>query len=129
MKFTVSELSSNLELNDFKIQSVFLDVENAEFKMVLEGAYWFQNSASSPRAMEKGGIIQVRNYGSFEARYFLPKDKLWRTLDYENLEVIGEVNEKTYLNEELKLAGFGKTNGYWVEYLIWRGEFEICFEE
>ncbi len=129
MKFTVSEFSANLELNDFKIQSVSLDIEKAEFKMALEGAYWFQNSESIPKAMENGGFIRVRNYGSFEARYFFPKDKLWRTLDYENLEIIEEVNEKTYFNEELKLAGFGKNNGFWVEYLIWRGEFEICFEE
>jgi hypothetical protein len=129
MKFTILELLSNIELNDFKIESISLDVKNKEFRLILEGAYWFENSVSKPKVMENGGVIKVHNYSSFEARYFLPKDKLWCTLDYENLEIIDEINEKSYENSVLKLAGFGKRNGYWIEYLIRGGEFEISFKE
>jgi hypothetical protein len=50
-------------------------------------------------------------------------------LDYKNLEVIDEINEKSYENGVLRLAGMGKKSGNWIEYLIEGGEINIFFNE
>lgn len=129
MKFTVSDFVTKTELNDFKVYSINLDIKKSEFKVFLEGAYWFKENTSQPIAMEDGGYVSVSAYSAFEARYFLPQDKLWYTLDYNDLEIIDEVNEKSYEGGILRLAGIGKKSGYWIEYLIGGGEIEIYFKE
>ena len=125
-KLTALELVEKTELNDFKVKSIELDIKNFFFSIELEGAYFFENKSSSPVALENGGEIKVKNYTAFEARYFLPKEKLWKSLDYENLEKVVEINDKSYKDAIFRLAGSGG-NGYWVEYLIDGGEIEINF--
>lgn len=129
MKLSISDFATKTELNDFKVYGIALDINNYEFKVSIEGAYWFKDDNSEPVEMENGGSIIVRSYESFEARYFSPKDKLWRTLDYENIEPLYEINEKTYENKILKLAGMGKKSGYWIEYLIDGGECEVYLKD
>ncbi len=102
---------TKIELNDFKVYGVDLDTVNYEFKVTVEGAYWFKENTLKPVVMEKGGFIAVTLYDSFEARYFTPQDKLWRTLDYSSIEPLDEVNEKVYENGILKLAGLEKKVG------------------
>lgn len=108
MKISLSDFITKTELNDFKVYSVDLDVNNYEFKVFIEGAYWFEEDNSKPLMMENGVLVTIRLYESFEARYFSPRDKLWHTLDYKNVELVDEVNEKAYENGVLKLAGIGK---------------------
>lgn len=129
MKLTLTQFIKDTELNDFKVNDIRLNVAARQFKVNLEGAYWFENGSSKPIILEKGGLITINNYSSFEAKYFSPEDNLWRTLDYESLEIIDEINEKSYDGEVLKLAGIGKNSGYWIEYLIKSGDCEICFNE
>lgn len=76
MKLSISALITKTKLNDFKVYGVDLDINNYEFKVSIEGAYWFKDDNSEPVEMENGGYIIVRSYESFEARYFLSKDKL-----------------------------------------------------
>jgi len=129
MKLSISDFDTKIELNDFKVYSVDLDTDNYEFKVTIEGAYWLKENTLKPAVMENGGFIAVRSYDSFEARYFTPQDKLWRTLDYKNIEPLDEVNEKSYENGILKLAGIGKESGYWIEYLIKGGEIEVHLKD
>lgn len=129
MKLALSQFVQDMELNDFKVNRIELDVNTRNFSIDLEGAYLFRNGVSKPVLLEKGGLVTVSSYSSFEARYFCPNDKLWRTLDYELLEAVDEINEKSYNDEILKLAGIGKNSGNWIEYLIKSGEYEIYFNE
>ena len=129
MKLSIADFATKTELNDFKVDSVELDINNYEFKISIEGAYWFKENTLKPVVMENGGSITVKSYDSFEARYFTPQDKLWRTLDYKDIEPLDEVNEKTYENRILKLAGIGKKSGYWIEYLIKGGEIEVYLKD
>lgn len=76
MKLTISEFMTNTELNDWKVKNVLLDVKKIEFQIIIEGGYWFKDATSEPKLMEGGGIIRVRHYSSFEARYFVPQDRL-----------------------------------------------------
>ncbi|MBA2655337.1 MAG: hypothetical protein H0U71_09795 [Gammaproteobacteria bacterium] len=129
MKLSVSDFITKIELNDFKVYNVDFDVNIREFKVSIEGAYWFKENASNPIVMENGGYITARSYDSFEARCFSPQDRLWRTLDYKNLEIFDEVNEKSFENGILRLAGFGKKSGHWIEYLIKGGEIEVYLKD
>jgi hypothetical protein len=129
MKFSLTQLVKDIELNDFKVDCIELGIEAKRIKISLEGAYWFNDRNSKPVVLEKGGVILIKDYSSFEARYFCPKDKLWRTLDYKSLEVIDEINEKSYADGVLKLAGIGKYSGNWIEYLIKSGDYEIYFNK
>lgn len=129
MKLSISGFITKTELNDFKVYSVDFDIKNYEFKVSIEGAYWFKENTLKPIVMENGGYITIRLYDSFEARYFSPQDKLWRTLDYKNIEPLDEVNEKSYKNGILKLGGIGKNSGYWIEYIIKGGEIEVYLKD
>jgi hypothetical protein len=129
MEFSIPAFLENVETNDFKIETVYLDKKNHKFELTLEGAYWFRNSSTLKPEILKGGMIKVSNYVSFEARYFDIKSKIWNTLDYEKLEIIDEINEKTYKDSVLCLAGMGRESSQWIEYLIEDGEVQILFEE
>jgi hypothetical protein len=128
MEFSIPAFLENVETNDFKIETVYLDKKKLKFELTLEGAYWLRNSMLKPKTL-KGGMIKVSNYVSFEARYFDVRSKLWNTLDYEKLEIIDEINEKTYKDSVLCLAGMGRESSEWIEYLIKGGEVQILFEE
>lgn len=56
-------------------------------------------------------------------------DRMTHSLDYKNIEPLDEVNEKTYENRILKLAGIGKKSGFWIEYLIKGGEIEVYLKD
>ena len=70
MKIDISEFVTTIELNDFKVNSIDLDVKNREFKITFEGAYFFKESRAKPIIMEKGGLIKIRLYSSFEAFFY-----------------------------------------------------------
>lgn len=65
MKLSTYDFATKTELNDFKIHSVDLDINNYEFKVSIEGAYWFKENALKPVVMESGGFITIRSYDSF----------------------------------------------------------------
>lgn len=121
---TPSELINKTELNDNKVKKIHLDIEGFTFLIETEGAYYFEDETSPPILFRNYGKIFVKNYSAFEARSFSPKEKLWRTLDYENIEMIVEINEKSFKDGVLSLAG-GSKAGDWIEYLIYGGEFDI----
>jgi hypothetical protein len=121
MKLSVNDFINNTETNDFKVYSVDLNIAKTEFNISFEGVYYFKENTQKPIVMENGGEISISSFESFEARYFMTKEKLLYTLDYKNIEMIGEVNEKSYEDEVFRLAGFGKNSGYWIEYLIKKG--------
>lgn len=127
-KLNLQEFVENTELNDFKIQSINLNTNDFIFELAIEGAYYFEKNDSTPIIFEDGGAIKIQNYRSFEARYFSPQNKLWNTLDYSRLDMITEINEKTYKDGVLRLAGMGK-NGDWIEYLINGGETDITLND
>lgn len=125
MKLSVLDFINKTEKNDFKVYAIHLDPKNDKLQISIEGTYWFKEKNAKPIIMENGGSIIAKSYISFEARYFSPQDKLWRTLDYENIELFDEINVKSYQNKILTLAGNGRKSGYWIEYLIDGGEIEI----
>ena len=127
MKITLSEFISNIELNDYRVLSVSLDIQKREFKLITNGCYWFKDPSLKGVDIEGEGLIKAINYRSFEARYFSSKDRLWYNLNYENIELMWEINVKSYENSILNLAGNSAKNSYWIEYLIDDAEFEFEF--
>ena len=127
MKFSLQDFLNHIVLNDCRVKSITLDIVKFEFEIIFEDAFWIKNNSSDELDTLNNGFLKIKNYIAFEARYFSKDTRLWETLDYKNLDMIKEVNEKYYSNNILTLSGFGKRTGEWIEYKIDGGDHQIEF--
>ncbi len=101
-----SELSL-LSFPDSQVLKININIENKLLSLSVDNAYLDRNSGINI----DGGILTINDWEQFEAKIY-SSEGVWSN-DFDELKDIGEF---TVSDEQIKLKGFGKRTGQWVEY-------------
>ena len=103
-----SELSL-LSFPDSQVLEIKINTENKLLSLSVDNAYLDRNSGINI----DGGILTINDWEQFEAKIYSSEGG-W----YNEFDELKDIGEFTVSDGQIKLKGFGKKTGQWVEYVF-----------
>jgi hypothetical protein len=98
-----------LSFPDAQVLEIKINTENKLLSLSVDNAYLDKNAGVNI----DGGILTINDWEQFETKIYSPEREWYN--DFDELKDIGEF---TVSDGQIKLKGFGKRTGQWVEYIF-----------
>lgn len=125
MRFLAADELKNLSFPDFDVEKMEFSDQKKELMVLVEGAWLDCDRGGKLR----NGVLHLRDWKKVVVKSFDPSSKKWTPVNNFLLALLKNLPEVDFSPSLVRLCGFSKQTGLWVEWAICDAKVTAEFNE